>query len=181
MIPLNKPCLVFPLLAIIFAGNGASSRSARAQRLLESDRPASETARIASSPSPSTRQDIFNAIQAWRMREATYYKRNWGVDILGIHIVSSGHMLEFRYNVIDAAKAAPLNEKKFQPYVLDRKSGARLTVPVMEKIGQLRQTAPPVENRTYWMVFGNEGKIVHPGDKVDVHIGSFSIAGIPVD
>ena len=65
--------------------------------------------------------------------------------------------------------------------LLDEKSGSRLTVPVMEKVGQLRQTAPPKEGQVYWRVFANEGKIVKPGDLVDVVIGSFRAEGLPAE
>ena len=121
------------------------------------------------------------ANEGWRIRNATYYKRNWGVDIVGVHLVTSGHMLEFRYRVLDAQKAARVNKKQANAFLIDEKSGARLTVPVMEKIGQLRQTAAPEDGKTYWMVFGNEGKIVHPGDKVDISIGEFHLHGLAVD
>ena len=121
------------------------------------------------------------ANRAWRMRNATYYERDWGVDIVGVRLVTSGHMLEFRYRVLDADKAARVNKKQAHAFLIDEKSGARLTVPVMEKIGQLRQTAAPENNKTYWMVFGNEGKIVRPGDKVDISIGEFHLHGLPVE
>lgn len=119
--------------------------------------------------------------EGWRMRNATYYKRDWGVDIVGVRLVTSGHMLEFRYRVLDAQKAARVNKKQANAFLIDEKTGARLSVPVMEKIGQLRQTAPPENGKTYWMVFANEGKIVHPGDKVDISIGEFHLHGLAVD
>jgi hypothetical protein len=119
--------------------------------------------------------------EGWRIRNATFYKRNWGVDIVGVRLVSSGHMIEFRYRVLDAAKAAPVNDKKATPYLTDEKTGARLTVPVMEKIGQLRQTAAPKNDQMYWMVFANEGKIVESGNKVDLAIGKFRVNGLVVE
>jgi hypothetical protein len=119
--------------------------------------------------------------EGWRIRNVTFYKRNWGVDIVGVRLVSSGHMLEFRYRIVDAAKAVPLNDKKMNAYLIDETTGVRLTVPVMEKIGQLRQTAEPKNDKTYWMVFANEGKIVKSGNKVDVAIGKFHVDGLVVE
>jgi len=121
------------------------------------------------------------ASQGWRLRNAASYKRNWGVDIVGVRLVSSGHMLEFRYRVLDSTKAMDVNDKKATAYLIDEKSGARLTVPVMEKIGQLRQTDLPKNDQTYWMIFANEGKIVKRGDKVDLSIGKFHCDGLIVD
>jgi hypothetical protein len=121
------------------------------------------------------------ASQGWRLRNAASYKRNWGVDIVGVRLVSSGHMLEFRYRVLDSTKAMDVNDKRATPYLIDEKSGVRLNVPVMEKIGQLRQTSLPKDDQTYWMIFANEGKIVRHGDKVDLSIGKFHCDGLIVD
>jgi hypothetical protein len=131
--------------------------------------------------SQSTTVSTASMNEGWRIRNATFYKRNWGVDIVGVHLVTSGHMLEFRYRVVDAQKAAPINDKKANAFLIDEKTGTRLTVPVMEKIGQLRQTAEPKSDQTYWMVFANEGKIVRPGDKVDIVIGQFQVNGLIAD
>jgi hypothetical protein len=125
-------------------------------------------------PSPSSPRN-------WHTRQATYFKLNWGVDVLGVHLVSSGHMLEFRYRVLDANKAKPINDKRFEPFLVDEKTGRKLTVPVMEKVGALRQTETPKEGRVYWMFFGNEGKLVKPGDLVDVYVGNFKIKGVEVE
>jgi len=73
------------------------------------------------------------------------------------------------------------NKQQANAFLIDEKSGARLNVPVMGKIGQLRQTAAPEDGKTYWMVFANEGKIVDPGDKVDISIGEFHLHGLAVD
>ncbi len=109
----------------------------------------------------------------WHARHDTFFRRNWGVDIVGVRYVSSGMMLEFSYRVLDAKKAAALNDKKSTPYLIDEATGAELEVPQMEKVGQLRQTAPPESGRIYWMVFGNTGRAVKPGSRVSVVIGKF--------
>ena len=115
------------------------------------------------------------------MRNSTFFQRNWGIEIIGVRVVSSGHMLEFRYRILDATKAAPVNDKRITPFLIDEKTGARLTVPVMDKVGALRQSSEPKNDQTYWMVFANEGKIVRRGDKVDLSIGKFQAEGIVVD
>jgi len=59
--------------------------------------------------------------------------------------------------------------------------GSRLTVPTMEKIGMLRQTATPEAGREYWMVFANPGKLVKPGQRVDVVVGAFRASSLTVE
>jgi hypothetical protein len=107
-----------------------------------------------------------------------YYGLIWGVEILGVKVVSSGLMLRFSYRVLDANKAKVLNDKKATPLLIDQKSGAKLEVPTLEKVGQLRQSPPPENGHEYWMVFSNKGEVVRPGSRVDVVIGNFRAKGL---
>jgi hypothetical protein len=113
-------------------------------------------------------------------RESQRFKRNWGVDIEGVRLVSSGYMLAFRYRVLDAEKAKLLNEKTTRPYLIDEATGIRMSVPAMEKVGELRQSTEPEAGRSYFIVFGNPGKTVKPGNRVSVVIGSFQVDGVLV-
>ncbi len=114
-------------------------------------------------------------------RGELYYARRFGVDNLEVHYTSSGSSLEFRYHVLDPDKAMILASKKSQPVMTDLKSGAKLGVPMMEKIGELRQQVSKLErDRAYWMVFANPGKRVKPGDRVDVQVGAFHVSGLTV-
>jgi len=47
----------------------------------------------------------------------------------------------------------------------------------MENVGQLRQSAPPENGKSYWMVFSNKGRLVKRGDHVSVVIGAFHATG----
>ncbi len=116
----------------------------------------------------------------WTPFQSSFYKRTWGVDIVGVKAVSSGYMLRFSYRVLDAKKAAELNNKKATPYLLDEASGTKLTVPAMEKVGQLRQSASPKDGREYWIIFGNSSKMVQRGSLVSVVIGQFHVDGLTV-
>ena len=110
-----------------------------------------------------------------------YYQLTFGVDNLNVKSVESGSMLRFSYRVVNAAKAQSLNDKKATPYLYDLKSRARLEVPSMEKVGQLRQSSPVQDGRTYWMVFANQQRLVKPGTRVDVVIGPFHAQGLLVE
>lgn len=114
-------------------------------------------------------------------RPSLYYKRTWGVDVVGVHPVASGEMLEFRYRVLDEAKAKVLFDKKLTPYLIDEATGTRLAVPTMENIGTLRQDIGANPERTYYVIFGNPGRLVKVGSHVDVVIGNFHLDGLIVD
>ena len=118
---------------------------------------------------------------SWRERRSPYFQRNWGIDIVGVRPVSSGYMLRFDYRILDPARAAVMKDRKSKPYLLDEKSQTALAVPAMENIGELRQVAPLELNRTYFMIFGNPGKLVKRGSKVTVVVGDLRIDGLVVD
>jgi hypothetical protein len=45
----------------------------------------------------------------------------------------------------------------------------------------LRQVAAPENGRKYWMVFANTHRVVKPGDRVEIKIGSFRANGLVVE
>lgn len=110
-----------------------------------------------------------------------YYTLLWGVDSLAVKSVESGEIIRFTYRVLDPEKAKPLNEKKNEPSLIDPKAGVKLIIPSIEKVGKLRQTSPPELNKVYWMAFSNKGRVVKPGDHVNVLIGNFQANGLVVE
>lgn len=114
-------------------------------------------------------------------RAGTYYRLIWGVDNLSVRWAESGEVIRFSYRVLDPQKAAVLNDKHNEPMLVDPRAGVQLVVPQMEKIGQLRQSAPPEANKAYWMAFSNKGRPVKRGDHVIVKIGEFKADGLVVD
>lgn len=114
-------------------------------------------------------------------RAGVYYKAVWGIDSLSVKWAESGEMIRFSWRVLDPAMAGVLNDKKVEPSLIDQRAGVSLVVPAMEKIGQLRQTAPAEAGKAYWMAFSNKGRIVRRGDRVDVVIGQFRAENLVVD
>lgn len=114
--------------------------------------------------------------KAWR-----YYAFAWGIDSLSVKRVESGELIRFTYRVLDPARAAPINDKRLKPALIDEVRGVSLVVPEMENIGMLRQTPYPQRNRSYWLVFSNKGRLVKRGDRVDVVIGPFRANNLVVD
>ena len=117
----------------------------------------------------------------WRMKNSARVKRTWGVDVVGVHPVSSGFMLAFKYRIIDPEKARRLNERKDKAYLVDEASGTVLAVPAMENIGELRSGTSPQPDRVYFMIFGNPGRLVQPGAKVSIVAGDFRLQGLVVE
>lgn len=118
---------------------------------------------------------------AWRAKHSLYFKRNWGVEILGVRRVASGMMLRFDYRVVDPDKASALTDRKSRPFLIDEKTRTALAVPAMENIGELRQVAPLEQDRTYYVIFGNPGGLVKRGGKVTLMVGNFKAEGMVVD
>jgi hypothetical protein len=113
-------------------------------------------------------------------RENTYMKRQWGVEVVFVRQTANGSMLEFRYKVIDADKAAPLHERATKPVLIHEETGSRMIVPTPPTTGALRNSNMPVAGRTYWMFFANPAKFVQPGDRVTIEIGEFVAEGLVV-
>ena len=114
-------------------------------------------------------------------RAGTYYRLLWGVDSLAVKWAESGEVIRFSYRVLDPDHAKVLNDKKFEPSLIDPKAGVKLVVPSLENVGQLRQSIPPEEGKSYWMVFSNKGRLVKRGDRVNIVIGQFQANGLVVD
>lgn len=106
--------------------------------------------------------------------------KRWGVRIEGMRLTAAGYMLDFRYHVVDARKARPLFERRIKPVLKDEKTGTLLAVPTPPKTGPLRSSNDPQAGRSYFMFFGNPGRLVTEGQTVTVTIGEFSVSGICV-
>lgn len=110
-----------------------------------------------------------------------HFRAAWGVDALRVSRVASGNLIRFNYRVTDPAQAAPLSDKSATPVLYAPRARATLSVPVMEKIGPLRQTGTLKAGQEYWVTFSNKGNLVKSGDRVDVIIGRFHADGLMVE
>ena len=107
-------------------------------------------------------------------------EERFGVEVRGIRRTAAGHMLDFRYRVVDAARAAPLFERKTKPVLIVQDSGVRLAVPVPPTVGPLRNSNPPLQGRTYFILFGNPDGYVKSSQLVTVEIGEFRVENLAV-
>jgi hypothetical protein len=140
------------------------------------DQPEPVASKPAASPSPARRRPNLSP-----KRAAEYYTLIWGVDSLRVKSVESGELIKFTYRVLDPGKAETLNDKKSEPSLIAPEAGVRLEIPQLEKVGKLRQSSTPEAGKSYWMAFSNKGRVVKPGDHVNVVIGKFHADGLIVE
>jgi len=107
-----------------------------------------------------------------------------GIRVDGLRLSAGGYILDFRYRVVDPAKAAPLLDKKIRPYLLDETSGAQLAVPDTAKLGQLRTTGRNKvihDDQNCFILFANPGRFVQPGSRMTLVMGDLRIGNITVE
>ena len=110
-----------------------------------------------------------------------YYLAAWGVDNMKVSQTASGNLIRFSYRAANPARAMPLGDVRATPYLIGQRSRAMLQIPVMDKVGKLRQSGSPIAGQEYWMVFSNKGNLVKVGDRVNVVIGNFHADGLMVE
>lgn len=108
-------------------------------------------------------------------------EEQWGIKLLPIRLSAEGYMLDFRYRVLDPEKAMPLFDRKIKPYLVDEASGAVLAVPEPPKVGALRNTRKPQQDRNYFILFANPGRYVQKGKRVTLVIGDFKAEHLVVE
>lgn len=111
----------------------------------------------------------------------TYYQSMWGIDKMSLQRTASDNLIRFTYRISDPERARVLNDKASTPLLFNPRTQAVLHIPVMEKVGPLRQTFAPEAGKEYWMAFSNKGNLVREGDRVNVIIGSFHADGLLVE
>ncbi len=135
------------------------------------DEPAAETAKAAEAAVESVAEsEVMDLLAA-----------QWGVEVTSVRLTANDHMIDYRYRVLDADKAADLSKRQIKPFLIHQESGKVLAVPETAKLGPLRNSNAPQEGKIYWMFFGNAGYLVKAGDIVTVVIGEFRVENLVVE
>lgn len=138
-------------------------------RTTDGNRPGA--APVVVSNAPATAPIVSNGITADMAAELA---RRWGVRVESLRLSAHGHILDFRYRVLDPDKARLLADRTKEAYLINEATGERLKVPNMPKVGALRSTAVQLErNRIYLILFANPGSRVKSGHRVAVEIDGF--------
>jgi hypothetical protein len=109
-------------------------------------------------------------------------EEQWGIRVVSLRRTAAGHMLDFRFRVIDSEKAGALLGRQSNAYLIDQTSGKKLAVPRMPKVGALRTSAiKPEAGRIYFILFNNTGDLVQSGNKVTIVSGDFKAEHLVVE
>lgn len=152
------------------------------------EQPVAEPA-IAAMPvaGPVVTQHLHQAVIPFTTHSVTEAQRlaieqQYGVSVLGVRMTAAGHMLDFRYRVLDTAKAGRLVRPKMGLALIDLATKTEMSVPVMEKVGSLQQTRSHLfPDRTYSVIFSNRAGIVKPGSKVSIQFGDLTLDNLIVE
>lgn len=113
--------------------------------------------------------------------EASRPEDNWGIEVESARLSAGGYMVDFRFRVLDAAKAARIFDRKIMPHMIDQATGAKFIVPNPPKIGQLRSGGNIKEGKVYVIFFANPARYVKSGNKITVVVGDFKAEDIVVN
>ena len=166
----RKVAVKLPALLAIFLSNSVVALPLHGQS------PATPAATPAKTGRPSHYQP-----NPFSKRAESHYDMVWGVGELTVKSAESNEMIRFSYRVLDPAKAKTLNDEKNTPSLVDPKAGVQLVIPSLEKVGKLRQVSAPEAGKMYWMAFSNKGRLVKPGDRINIVIGNFHANGLVVE
>lgn len=108
-------------------------------------------------------------------------REQWGIEIVSVRLSAAGYMVDFRYRVVDPAKAGPLFSRQDSPRLIDEASGAMFGVPSPPKAGPLRTMRSPQAGRIYFILFGNPGAYVKRDSRVTIQIGDFKAEHLVVE
>jgi len=111
-------------------------------------------------------------------------REDWGIEVLGIRLVSANMMMDFRFHVHDAEKALPLFDHRIKPHLIVDRTNIKLPVPMAAKVGAFRPTNRGKNikaDKNYFMIFGNPDQHVKPGETVTIVVGDFRVEHLLVN
>jgi len=172
------PLLVAALISVAVAGTTGADTPLT---LAETAKAREAQGQAASETGPEVSATEAAAAEPVAEAEPMNLAEQWGIEVTSIRMTANDHMIDYRYRVLDADKAADLFKRQIKPFLIHQESGKVLAVPETAKLGPLRNSNIPQEGKIYWMFFGNTGNLVEAGDKVTVVIGEFRVENLIVE
>ena len=96
--------------------------------------PSCATAAPAEEPAAETAEAAEAAAESVAEAEVTDLAAQWGVEVTSVRLTANDHMIDYRYRVLDADKAADLSARKIKPFLIHQESGKVLAVPETAKL-----------------------------------------------
>jgi hypothetical protein len=165
------------LLAALLAATGFCMTRAQAAA---SDPEQAATPATAAAPAQTRKKSPYRP-ESMPRSARTFVAVTAGVDDIKVRRTNAGNLIRLSWRVTNAAQAKALNDRKATPYLIGHTSHAMLQVPVMDKVGPLRQSTAPEAGKEYWMMFSNKGDVIKTGERVSVVIGTFRVDGLLVE
>lgn len=159
----------------------AARDDAPAARLLEANVAASSAESSVTPVAASSAAESLTPQVAALAPDVAAIEADWGIRILSLRLTAAGFMLDFRYRVIDPAKALPLFDRATEPRLIDQASGRFVLVPRTAKIGPLRNSDEPIANTNFFILFDNPRRFIQRGSKVTVVVGDFKVENLTVE
>jgi hypothetical protein len=133
---------------------------------------------VCAAAAPQTRDPLPQAADTNPSAEET-----WGIQAVALRPTFGGRMLDFRYRVLDAAKARDVLKPGIPTYLTDPARGVALGLPGDTSIGSLRSSVrdAPVAGKQYFILFANAYGQVKRGDKVTVVLGDCHLPDLVVE
>lgn len=177
--PTRRPPAAAALLLSVAVAAALPASSARAETTETKGRPTASARARAAAPAPRKKSPY--KPESVTLGARNYYAATLGVDDLKVRRTNAGNLIRFSYRVVDPGKARSFGDRQAAPYLVGHTSRAMLHVPVMDKVGPLRQAAQPEAGKEYWMVFSNKGDVVKAGERVSVVVGRLRVDGLRVE
>ncbi len=129
----------------------------------------------------SHRRDQASPVAARETAKEASIAERLGIEVVALRLTSAGTMLDFRYRVVNSRRASDILSKSAKPYLLDPATGTRLTTPSPAYVGPLRQTSvTPEAGKTYFIFFGNPGRLLKKGCLVTLVLGDTRLDGLEI-
>lgn len=121
------------------------------------------------SPTPAQGAVPAAALPPGRAGTAAEVEQRLGIRIRFIAVTAAGGLVELRYEVVDAEKAAGLLDVAGRPALIAEDSGAVLTMHVRPEVRSLDA------GRSYSFLFANTRNAIRPGSLVTVALGDLRL------
>jgi hypothetical protein len=112
-----------------------------------------------------------------RSDELARIEAAFGIRVERLRLAAGGHILDFRYRVLDSSKSAGLLRPGTSAYLMPDKAPVRLD-PI-----PLPAAAPQPLDRSGGenaALFGNPGRLLRRGDRVTLVLGGFRASGLTI-